>query len=269
MNLITVIPCHSKDCDRAEKLLDLMLFLQDKQPDGHGVLALAPDVPQENRDKLRITAELVFSSLEVFNVKEMPEVGDQKETKSLFVDAMFEAVARRMNTAYKDPWLWLEPDTVPMKKGWKNYLAASYDSQPKRYMGGRMKAGESQFLTLLCVFPCDTLRDMEAAWSANMPFRFYAFDLSNKTPLVQNLPIISDADAEKVRSDALLVHGDKAGILIPRVMESAQRPKMDQIFQVESVPSTTEELVAPPSEALKEIKRIIRKPKKQPELATT
>lgn len=225
MNLITVIPCHSKDAVRSEKLLDLMLYLQDKQPDGYGILALSPDVPQEMRDKLRITAELVFTSVEVFNVPELPKVEDQKETKTMFVEAMFEAVARRISKAYKEPWIWVEPDTTPVSRNWKRDLACALDQSPKRYLGGHLAVRDAKFLSYLSINPPDCLRDLQESWSSNIPFRFYALDLSAKTPLVQNTSIKSPDDTSKVREDAVLVHGDKDGLLIPWVIEKCS-PKV-------------------------------------------
>lgn len=239
MNLTTVIPCHSEDAVRAEKLLDLILFLQNKEPEGHGVIVIAPDVQQEMRDKLRLTAELVFRTVEVLNInpKDLPQMERTPEVKSAFVDAMFEQVARRMSKAYKDPWLWLEPDCVPLVRTWKDRLLVEYMDSPKRYCGVRLSYGEAKALTMHCVFPADSLKDMEAAWAINIPFRFYAFDLSSRSSLIQLETITSLDDVHKVSKSAVLLHGDKSGVLIDWVMEQntpTGKEQVDNFF--ESIP---------------------------------
>lgn len=228
MNLTTVIPCHSGDAVRAEKLLDLILFLQDKQPEGYGVIVLAPDVPQEMRDKLRLTAELVFETVEILNVNpaDMPKMERTPETKSVWVDAMFEQAVRRMAKAYKDPWIWLEPDCVPLKRNWKDALHEEYFSQPKRYLGVRLSYGEAKALTMHSVFPADALRDVEAAQELNIPFRFYAFDLSSRSKLWQYETITSLDDRHKISASTVLVHSDKAGVLIEDVMERTSERRL-------------------------------------------
>lgn len=239
MNLTTVIPCHGGDAERAEKLLDLILFLQYKQPEGYGVIALSPDVPQEMRDKLRLTAELVFETVEILNINpaDMPKMERTPESKPVWVDAMFNQVVRRMNKAYKDPWVWLEPDCVPLKRNWKDALHEEYFSQPKRYLGVRLSYGEAKALTMHSVFPADALRDVEAAMELSIPFRFYAFDLSTRSKLWQYETITSLDDRHKISASTVLVHSDKAGVLIEDVMERSA-PK-SEYTAVEINPKTS------------------------------
>lgn len=218
MEPIIVIPCHSQDAPRAERLLDHLLYLRERQPEGFGVVVLSPDVPQEQRDKLRITAELVFKHCEVLNVKELPKSPD---TKDEVVDAMFGEAAKLIHRAYRNIWLWLEPDSTPAATDWDVSLLSDYYMQPKRYMGGHMKYGsnEAKFLTRTAIYPQDAYRDFEMAQSLNIPFKFYAFGMSTKTPLIQNTVINSVDDLTKLRPDAILIHGDKSGDVIGLVKD--------------------------------------------------
>ncbi len=48
---------------------------------------------------------------------------------------MFEKVAQTIQECIKLPWLWCEPDCVPLRESWLDALAALYYVQPKRFMG--------------------------------------------------------------------------------------------------------------------------------------
>lgn len=216
-------------------MLDQMLNLQGKVQRGCGLIVLSPDVPQEMRDKLRVTAELVFESLEILNVKEVPKTEFNQETKEEFIDAMFEATAQLVKKAYKLPFVWVEPDTTLLTPVVFEQLGAAYAAQPKRYMGGHLKIGETKFMSRLAVYPQDCFVDWENAKAMNIPFRYYAVGLSNKTPLIQNAAIKSLDDTSKVRPDAAIIHGDKGGVLIPWVAEKYKPKELPSLEDIRDI----------------------------------
>lgn len=219
MNILTVIPTHAGDCLRAEKLIDQLFALNRKEQKGHCLLVLAPSVPQENRDKLRISAEVAFKSVTLFT----PELQRELKEKPEFIGAMLAKTSLFIAKTFRSPWLWLEPDCLPLCCGWLERIADAYNDQPMRYMGGHLKHGEAIALSRIAVYPPDTVRDLEAAAGMQIPFEFYAKDLSSKSRLFQTVNLSSSTDAHLIRPDAVLAHSDKAGIHIEKIVSNATR----------------------------------------------
>ena len=215
--ILIVIPCHSGDCLRAEKLLDQIIALNQKEQSGHALLAFAPDVPQENRDKLRITAEVAFKSVSTFSPALPKEFPDKPAAAATFIGF----VAQHIGKSFKSDWLWLEPDCLPLKIGWLSLLEHEYSRQPFRYMAGHLKYGEAIGMSRIAIYPNDAFKDTEASASTNIPFDFYAVNMSMKSRLFQTASITSDADIAIIRPDAVLAHGDKAGVLIEKITQQA------------------------------------------------
>lgn len=216
MNILTVIPTHAGDCIRAEKLIDQLFALNRKEQKGHCLLVLAPSVPQENRDKLRISAEVAFKSVTLFT----PELGRELKEKPEFVGAMLAKTSMFVVKTFRTPWLWLEPDCLPLSCGWLEKLAEAYEDQPKRYLGGHLKHGEAIALSRVAIYPVDAVRDLEAAAGMQIPFEFYAKDLSSKSRLFQTVKLESSTDNHLIRPDAVLAHSDKLALLVDIVVNN-------------------------------------------------
>lgn len=215
--ILTVIPCHSGDCIRAEKLLDQILALNRKKQSGHALLVFAPDVPQENRDKLRITAEVAFKSVGIFGVLLPKDLVDKQSIAA----HMIALTARHISKNFKSPWLWLEPDCLPLKPEWFILLEHGYERQPLRYMAGHIKYGEAIAMSRIAVYPNNAIVDMETSASMNVPFDFYAVNMSMKSRLFQTVNIASESDFALIRPDAVLAHSDKSGTLIDQITQQS------------------------------------------------
>lgn len=215
--ILIVIPCHAGDCLRAEKLLDQIIALNRKKQSGHGLLVFAPDVPQENRDKLRITAEVAFKSVGTFGVLMPKDITEKRDITA----HMVALTARHISKNFKSPWLWLEPDCLPLKSEWLISITLGYESQPLRYLAGHVKYGDAVAMSKIAVYPNDAISDMEASASMNIPFDFYAVNMSMKSRLFQTVNITSEADSALLRPDAVLAHSDKAGVLIEKITQQS------------------------------------------------
>ena len=215
--ILIVIPCHSGDCLRAEKLLDQIIALNRKEQSGHALLAFAPDVPQENRDKLRITAEVAFKSVSTFSPALPKEFPDKPTAAATFIAFTAQHVFKN----FKIAWLWLEPDCLPLRSNWIRVITDAWDNTPMRYVAGHLKYGDAIGMSRVAVYAHDATRDIEASASTNIPFDFYAVNMSMKSRLFQTASITSDADIAIIRPDAVLAHGDKAGVLIEKITQQA------------------------------------------------
>jgi len=220
MKLLVTIPICREDAQRAEILLDLIYQLDGKTTQGAALLVFAPEVHQEMRDKLKITASLAFSTVDVFDIKQL-FVADKEKLSAVW--SMFNNVAQHIAHNYRWPWLWLEPDCMPVQTGWRKKIADAYETQPRRYLSRWMKSGETMFCHRVGVYPVNILGDIEAANVAKVPFEVSIVNLSTKCDLFQQVAITSADEVHKIRQDAVLIHHDKAGVLADWVRKSINK----------------------------------------------
>lgn len=194
-NVLVVIPVLKETAAMAERMLDL-IYWQHKSDVrmGECLLCFAPDVHLELQKKVLLAAELSFT------VETAPGI------------TTLRSAAEHVAKAYKSPWLYLEPDCVPLRKGWLSILSDAYEKQPKRYFGPFLKRVEKEtFLSRIAIYPPDAANDPQPAIS-----------MARQTKLIQELRF--DGDESKIRSDAVLLHGDRTGMLVEKMIAEYSRP---------------------------------------------
>lgn len=198
MNLLTVIPFNTDNAAQAERLLDCIYWLDGKQPSGSCLLIAESGVHEELKTKVKLAAEVAFAETYMAQLAQS-------------VDVLI-ASSRIIAKSFKQEWLWLEPDCVPLVKGWREKLREAYDIQARKYLGPHLKnATGDMFLSRIAVYPVDAVNELSSRESL--------FPMSNKTRLIQELQF--DGDESKIRKDAVLLHGDKTGKLIETMIERA------------------------------------------------
>lgn len=193
-----------------------MYQLHHRQPKGHALLVAAPNVHAEMIEKLRISAGLAFES---FAIHQMPVYAHAAGFKQERINDLWLSTANEVQQRYRWPWLWLEPDCIPLKHDWLDAIADAYHAQPQRYMGSHMKFnnGQSMCLSRVAVYPTNAASDLKPFCEGNGPFNLPAglvtINRSTKSPLIQNM--LYDGNREKIRAEAVVLHGDKEQVLIP------------------------------------------------------
>jgi hypothetical protein len=141
----------------------------------------------------------------------------------------FETMAWAAFQKYKQPFLWMEPDAVPIKQGWINDIENAYRSCGKPFMGdyvaiaGVMPNGIDH-MSGIAVYHPDMPRlapsifnNERAAWdiaSASQVTR-----QMSRTPLIQHDWVPSKqwrrdkVDLSCVKPEAVIYHPDKKGVL--------------------------------------------------------
>lgn len=225
MQIISVIPFHSEDAAKAERLCDLIFWLSQRERSGHALLVAAPDVHAELKMKVRLSAETAFESVDLLEVKSVPT-----QSKTAKINKMFLESARHVSQSYRWPWLFLEPDCVPLSSTWRFDLLSAYSNQPKPYMGPHMKAGtgdnEIVFMSRVAIYPPDAFGQLESFCIGPGPFERVSakatIPRSYKTRIIQQGVFrSSEAEMTPLREDAILFHGDKSGTLVEKVIEVA------------------------------------------------
>ena len=207
MNPLIVIPFNAADAPLAEKLCDFIYFLSGRKQSGSCLLVAYKNVHEEVQVKVSAAAEVAFSNVELVVA---PEISSSAKPDR--VNHLFRFAADYISKNYRLPWLWLEPDCVPLKKDWQEQLGAAYESQPKRFLGAYMKTAEDKFfLARVSVYPSDAIMDLSS--SATIVSR------ATKTRLTQEIKYNHETDLAKIREDAILLHSDKSGKLINHLRE--------------------------------------------------
>lgn len=241
MNLLIAIPFTAETAPLAERLCDWIYYLSGRVTKGHALLVAAADVHKEMCAKTSIAAEVAFETSELIVA---PEAGTPSPTA--VSNQVFKFAGDYIVRHFRCPWLWMEPQCVPLKPDWREQLIAAYSAQPKRYMGShlRLSAATAGLPEKLClarcsVYPADAINDMSPFCDAPAPFQIvaaqYILSRSTKSRMIQEFSYIGEQSV--IRPDACVLNGDKSGDLIEQlrgkfhlenvsVTTNGDRPKM-------------------------------------------
>lgn len=212
--ILVVLPFSANDGVLAEHLCDFIHLVNKRQQEGHCLLVCAGDVHDEMRTKVELAAKVAFAGVELIQA---PKIVDPN--KNVHINRMFKTAAEHVISTYRTPFLWLEPDCVPMKHGWLETIVDSHYEQAKRYSGPWQKVNTADgviFLSRVAVYPPDTMRELSAPLATQMAFNIAAGPVvvpkSTKTNVIQQVAI--QDESAKVLPSTVLAHSDKQGILM-------------------------------------------------------
>jgi len=210
--LLIVIPYCGNDAALAERNLDHIYKLKGKKANGHALLVVSPDVHEEQRIKVRVTAELAFESV----METVAPTVDPKLANNKFyqMNNLFRHAAATAQSHYRWPWLWLEPDCVPVNVNWIYLLATEHEANPKKYTG--MISGDKKFMARCGIYYAGASHELRALCEGDAPFAIATASKvvpsATHTELIQYLKIETVDDLKKISDKAVIVHGDKLGI---------------------------------------------------------
>lgn len=235
MKLIAVLPYCQKDHTSATRLLNWI-----KELDGHvdhALLLVADDaVPMDTKKALDALGKTVFAHSETILVKAPAPVGDNYHAPAAM---MFLRAMGHIEQCYRWPFLWMEPDCVPLKHGWLDALAQEYENSPKEFMGSMMRTSQegvpSQIFFATAIYPrdshhrlkefCDGKQAFDMAFSpyvvprgTNTPLMFHCFGSPNDPPTFKDVKMPGDGPnvgtLESIPKQAVFMHRCKDGTLI-------------------------------------------------------
>jgi hypothetical protein len=165
------------------------------------------------RIKLSIAGEVSYEHCEMIVA---PELASQ--SKSDRINHIFNFAADHIARNYRIPWLWLEPDSVPLKRQWMEELSAGYDSQPKHHFGPHFQAADKRlFMGRTSIFSPQLAKPALPQFTTSSGD--FMTPASTKTRLIQQIFYKHPADLDKIRADAVLLHSDKSGELIKHLRD--------------------------------------------------
>lgn len=229
MNLLVTLPIWKDNAARAEQLIDLIGRL-DPLPQGHVLLAFHSSVHEEMRERIKISAEIAFEGVHILEIRPLSNSTDPKPQH---INKTFTQVATAVKSGFKWPFLWLEPDCTPLVSGWLAKLEEAYENQPKQFMGNRMKiAGdkdkpEFHFMSRVGIYPnnvVEVIFDDERQTFFEIAVGATVAPKLASSKLFQPLQVMLPEDLAKIRPDAVLLHGDKNGVVLSSVQDKL-KPK--------------------------------------------
>jgi hypothetical protein len=211
--LLIILPCCANDGVLAERLLDHCYKIHGKKQVGHLLIVANPDLHQEQRAKLRVTAEMAFESVTETVAPAVPK--QVANSKFHQLNNLFRHAALTAQTNFRWPWFWLEPDCAITSPTWIAQIATDYDAQPKKYMGLISKA-EKPFMARCGVYYPVASYELDKLCQGDAPFPLATSEKvipsASHTDLVQYLAIETPEDLAKISAKAVVVHGDKLGL---------------------------------------------------------
>jgi hypothetical protein len=189
--MLIVLTFIADQVQAAERLVDFIHFIHGKQKAKSILLVAGNDVHEEWKTKIRLSSEVAFTNVELITA----------DPKNLFSAAM-----EHVEAAYKEPWILLEPDCVPLVPMWIALIEDAYNQQSKKIMGPYLKNSEKTWLARQAVYPADINR-------------FSSRDLTPLSSMTRVIQLGKYEKREDVRDKsntdwAYLFCGDKTGELM-------------------------------------------------------
>ena len=217
--ILLVIPFSCDSGVLAEHLIDYIFLLNRRQQKGHALLVVAGDVHAEMREKVRLAATVAFETVEIVSAPAVVSAD-----KNTHINHLFRTAAAHIAKTYRVPWLWLEPDAVPLKAGWLKAIADAHYAQPKRYSGSWLKSADL-FMARIAVYPPDAITDLAEYLKPGVIFNMSAGNAivprSTKTRLVQEVAFYDET--AKINPEAVVLHSDKQAVLLTQLRNLAEQ----------------------------------------------
>jgi len=176
--ITTVLNYHKGDLEQARKLLGWIGELGGC-PRHACMLSADAQVDQADRDELKKLAREAFGHAWSIVVS----VGVCK-TYAIACNRAFERASHQLQETCRWPFLWLEPDAVPLKKDWLDQLADAYDNQPRRYQGVIVDSAEAKVapadvkkhMAMVGIYPPDAHSDLVQFFKGERAFDLAAHE---------------------------------------------------------------------------------------------
>jgi len=253
-----VIPFHNGDANLA---IDLVKWIGQLGGIGMGYLYPICDSGTKPENVEAVTKAVNIAGHVTSN---WPAVtGWPKGSNSLFAMAL-----NGLDGRLKLPWLWLEPDAIPLKPGWLDAISKEYTASGKRYMGNVYVCNNprlpNRLMSGIGVYPADAEKEMiyftktSQAWDVEAA-RFLT-SVCHPTKLIHHFwGIMGTAPtfAEKrtdtsppntftlnsIHKDAVIFHRNKDGTLL-KLLNKTHTVETPKFEMPAPIPPTTAEVIA-------------------------
>jgi hypothetical protein len=167
-----VLAYHSGDFQLVQQLLRWILTLNNNvRLPNHLVLLGDSGLSKDQRLAMKELA------LETFSTVSALPVAPVRQGWPGGANAMFKQGMKFVQESLKGAFLWIEPDAVPLAKGWIEQIEEAYHNQPFRYMGTHSVRGErgdaslpEKWMAGIGVYPNDAFSELASFCDSEKPF---------------------------------------------------------------------------------------------------
>lgn len=211
MSISVCLPFHPGDRDQALRLIEWIQFLGPTE----GRFFLMTQQKLQDPAILPVGWEWLTDHLDIkANWKDLKDASA--------ANAMWTQAAREMTRLQAGPWLWLEPDAVPLTRNWLSALSEEYRRGGRPFMGGHAPKDGHERMSGVAVYEQNTSRTCRSAMlSGHVAFDYFGAEEFKRlgvhfTPLIcdqfrcDSFKDQADFDA-RVPMGTVLHHGDKSG----------------------------------------------------------
>ncbi len=234
--MLIVLPFCQKDYTSALNLLRWMKDLDGQLP---SVLLIAgAKVQSEQLAEATQVARGSFAEVRCIRQRE-----DRGRPWPMEANAMFALACEWISKHHHAPWLWVEPDAIPVRSGWLAAIEMEYQRAGREFMGARYDV-PWEHINGVAVYPANiALHHPMMLKPGKLPFdcadskavlrRAHATNLIQRSladPRQNLAHSFKDADSLcVVNPDAVLFHGCTDGTLIDRLRERSGAPRKPPI----------------------------------------
>lgn len=188
--MIVVIPFCGKDLEQAVTLLD---WLDDLGGCRKYACLLVADSKLTDSDTapIRKAAKLCFKSVQFIRTPyaiKLSKTGDSPWPVG--ANWAFYCTAFYVGMTAKEPYLWCEPDCVPLRKGWLEKIEDEYIVSSKPFLGPvietQNKSFKPQYLNGTAVYPANALKYFHGPMVDFLKGAGNAFDIAGSPQTVPN-----------------------------------------------------------------------------------
>ncbi len=184
--MLVVIAFHSGDKNQTIKLAQWIKELESGSPKAHRcLLVVAKDT---SADGIIEPLQDVFTKVEVVFPREDIHGWPQGP------NSMFDCTLRLIEYAYKCPFLWLEPDAIPLRAGWLNEIEQAYIECKKPFMGDYVDVQREHpeainHMSGIAVYPANP-SSLAPKLFSNINYAWDIVAARQVVPLMQRTPLI-------------------------------------------------------------------------------
>lgn len=237
--MVVAMGYYPGDQELAKKLA---AWIRELGPNKGHTMLLARDVRCANDGSIKANLEAVFDKVEIINIPE--KIDGWKFAPNIVI----RYIAVHVEQTNPQPWLFIEPDVVPLREGWVDTLAREYDEHKKPFLGDFVKVENViPHMSGIAVYPgkvTDHAPDIKFAAQSETPWDCFAADqivpkmaqsrhIAHRWlhPAFNNQSEVDNLLGQ-LGADCVLFHSDHSGTLIDFLRERRHSKPQQSPVQV-------------------------------------
>lgn len=168
--LLVVVPYCTKDVAQAKQLVEWINEVGAGNREAAILFVADSMVPRDTMVEINELSKKTFDEAHTISVR----VPTEKQAWPHGANVMFSEAAKQVYECYKWSWLWLEPDAVPLKKGWLDAIREGAHYAARRYFGTITRSDQPPLpkahMAGVSVYPQNAYMELKGYCASNLAF---------------------------------------------------------------------------------------------------